>query len=110
LIKHTPHTTTDRANLESLIAEAQVKGYAVAEQEYYRGDIALAAPVIGIDGDAVAAVNISVPNSRWTLEEARRRLAPIVIETARGISIVNAQGQGQGRFSRPVATDRGARA
>jgi len=34
----------------------------------------------------VSAVNISVPFSRWNLEDARKHLAPKVINTARTIA------------------------
>jgi IclR family transcriptional regulator, pca regulon regulatory protein len=69
-----------------MVQKGRQDGYSYADQEYYRGDINVAAPVLGVDGWAIAAINISVPVSRWSVEEARRELAPHVIETARAIS------------------------
>jgi IclR family transcriptional regulator, pca regulon regulatory protein len=69
-----------------MVQKGRQDGYSYADQEYYRGDINVAAPILGVDGWAIAAINISVPVSRWSVEEARRELAPHVIETARAIS------------------------
>ncbi len=50
------------------------------------GDIAVAAAVIDELGRAVAAINISVPISRWTLEKAEAELAQHVQVAAASIS------------------------
>jgi DNA-binding IclR family transcriptional regulator len=82
----TPMTVTDPRRIQELIAAAHVDGYSYSDQECYRGDVTVAAPVIGEGGHPIAAVNISAPISRWTLEEMRARLAALVMETARAIS------------------------
>ena len=46
----------------------------------------LGTAVVNADGYPLGAVNISVPFSRWNLEDARSQLAPKVINTARTIS------------------------
>ena len=66
-----PRPCTDPARLLALIDAARESGYAWADQEYYRGDLTIGAPILGEDGRPVAAVNISGPTSRWTLEELR---------------------------------------
>jgi len=82
----TPMTVTDPRRIEELIAAAHVDGYSYSDQECYRGDVTVAAAVIGEGGQPIAAVNISAPISRWTLEEMRAKLAALVMETARAIS------------------------
>ena len=82
----TPMTITDARRIVELIEAAHLDGYACSDQECYRGDVTVAAPVIGEGGHAVAAINISAPTSRWTLEEMRGKLAPLVMETARALS------------------------
>jgi DNA-binding IclR family transcriptional regulator len=82
----TPMTVTDPRRIQELIATAHVDGYSYSDQECYRGDVTVAAPVIGEGGHPIAAVNISAPISRWTLEEMRAKLAALVMETARAIS------------------------
>jgi IclR family transcriptional regulator, pca regulon regulatory protein len=82
----TPMTITDVRQIMELIETAHRDGYASSDQECYRGDVTVAAPVIGEGGHPVGAVNISAPTSRWTLEEMRAKLAPLVMETARAVS------------------------
>src|SRR5579863_8190313 len=73
----TPHTLTEAGTILKRIHEAREVGYAWSDQECYRGDLSIAAPVLGIDGQPLAAVNISAPTSRWTLPELRSKLAPL---------------------------------
>jgi IclR family transcriptional regulator, pca regulon regulatory protein len=82
----TPMTITDPRRILELIATAHVDGYSCSDQECYRGDVTVAAPVIGEGGHPIGAINISAPTSRWTLEEMRAKLAALVMETARAIS------------------------
>jgi DNA-binding IclR family transcriptional regulator len=86
LTRFTPQTITSAKRIKEMIEAARQTGYAWAEGEFYRGDINIASPVFNTRGDAIAAIGISVPASRWSLEEACREIAPLVIETARAIS------------------------
>jgi IclR family transcriptional regulator, pca regulon regulatory protein len=82
----TPMTLTDPKQILRQIDAAREAGYAWTAQEYYRGDLTIAAPVLGPDGLPVAAINISAPTSRWTLEELRAKLSSVLLETARAAS------------------------
>ena len=82
----TPMTVTDPTRILGLIETARHDGYACSDQECYRGDVTVAAAVIGAGGHPVGAINISAPTSRWTLEEMCSKLAPLLIETARAVS------------------------
>ena len=82
----TPHTITDPKQILKLIAAARKMGYAWSDQECYRGDLTIAAAVLGDDGRPVAAINISGPTSRWTLNDLRVKLSPLLLETARAVS------------------------
>jgi DNA-binding IclR family transcriptional regulator len=82
----TPHTITEPREVLRRIGAARECGYAWSDQECYRGDLTIAAPVLGEDGLPVAAVNVSAPTSRWTLAELRSKLAPVLLETARAAS------------------------
>lgn len=82
----TPMTITDLGRIQELIAAAHVDGYSCSDQECYRGDVTVAAPVIGEGGHPIGAINISAPTSRWTIEEMRAKLAALVMETARAVS------------------------
>jgi DNA-binding IclR family transcriptional regulator len=83
----TPHTLTDPAVILRRIHEAREAGYAWSDQECYRGDLSIAAAVLGVDGLPLAAVNISAPTSRWTLPDMHAKLAPLLLQTARAASL-----------------------
>lgn len=85
-LKMTPHTITDLGALRARLEAIRSRGYEIAAEEIFPGDISIAAPVHGADGRVGAAVNIAVASPRWTVEEVREKLAPIITETARAIS------------------------
>jgi DNA-binding IclR family transcriptional regulator len=91
----TPHTITEVREIMRRIRAAREAGYAWSDQECYRGDLTIAAPLLGEDGLPVAAVNVSAPTSRWTLSGLRSKLAPVLLETARAAS-----GRGTARLRR----------
>lgn len=82
----TPMTVTDPQRILERIDAVRHDGYACSDQECYRGDLTVAAAVIGEGGLPVGAINLSAPTSRWSLQDMRARLAPLVIETARAVS------------------------
>ncbi len=86
LRQFTPQTLIDPVEILERIEAARVAGYAWSDQECYRGDLTIAAPVFGDDGLPVAAVNISAPTSRWSLDDLRSKLSSVLLETARAAS------------------------
>ncbi|CAE6964779.1 IclR family transcriptional regulator [Ectopseudomonas khazarica] len=85
LRRHTQQTLTDPDEILAQVATTRRKGYAINNEELFLGDMTIAAPILGSQGQPVAAVHVVAPTSRWTLEEAEKRLAPAVIECARAI-------------------------
>ncbi|WP_412527987.1 IclR family transcriptional regulator [Burkholderia lata] len=83
---HTPRTVTALDDLVALLDGARREGYATNQEELFIGDMSIAAPVLGSQGQPVAAVHVVAPTSRWTFDDACRKLAPAVIDCARGIS------------------------
>lgn len=83
---YTPYTLTDAKQILRQIDAAREAGYAWTAQEFYRGDLTIAAPVLAPDGTPVAAINISAPTSRWTLDELRAKLSSLLLETAQAAS------------------------
>jgi IclR family transcriptional regulator, pca regulon regulatory protein len=86
LRRFTPTTTTDIDRLLALVDGARKTGYAWADQETYRGDLTIGAAILGDDGRPIAAINISGPTSRWTMQDLRDKLASVLLETARAAS------------------------
>jgi DNA-binding IclR family transcriptional regulator len=76
----------------------RAQGYGIAVDELERGLAALAAPVFGPDGDAVAALSISGPTIRLTRDRIAE-LAPALLEQARLVSE---------RLGHTTSTERGA--
>ncbi|WP_417660835.1 IclR family transcriptional regulator [Pseudomonas sp.] len=85
LKRHTLHTLTSMDEIRAQIEATRRQGYATNKEELFLGDMTIAAPILGSQGLPVAAVHVVAPTSRWTLEEAERKLAPAVIECARAI-------------------------
>ena len=82
----TSRTVTDLQGLRDALIAARKLGYALNNQEAFVGDISIAAPLIDRTNQPLGAVNIAVPSPRWNLEDAKRVLAPQVVETARTIN------------------------
>jgi len=61
----TPNTITERETLEAQLREVKVQGYSTEEQEAVMGFCCTAAPVLGPDGKAIAAVSASLPLHKW---------------------------------------------
>ncbi len=85
LEQHTPQTTMHREQLVAMVNEARGAGYAYADEEFFSGDVNVAAAVLDGARRPIAAVNLSVPKPRWSLERAVRELAPLAMRAARAI-------------------------
>ncbi len=85
LDKVTPHTITDRAELEAQLETARTWGVARAHEELELGLDAIAAPVFGADGEVVAAIDISGPSHRIRVG-SRPDLDRLTIEAAADLS------------------------
>ncbi|AFH39447.1 MULTISPECIES: IclR family transcriptional regulator [Thermus] len=86
LTPYTPHTLTRLPDLLRELEAVRGRGYALDNEEKELGVRCVAAPVFGASGGVVAALSLSAPASRLSLEEAHR-LAPRVVEAARRASL-----------------------
>jgi DNA-binding IclR family transcriptional regulator len=82
----TDTTITDRSELMERLAQIRARKLDVANQETFVGDISIAAPVLDHSGRALAAVNIAVPTTNWSVDRAVSELAPLVEQTAAAVS------------------------
>ena len=82
----TPYTETDPKRLQARIAEAAEKGYAIVMNQTVVGDISVAAAITDHHGEPIAAINVAVPTTRWTVEKAEEQLVPHVQLAATSIS------------------------
>lgn len=86
LTPYTPYTLTQLPKLLEELSAVRERGYALDNEEKELGVRCVAAPVFGPGGEVVAALSLSAPSSRLSLEEAHR-LAPRVVEAARRASL-----------------------
>ena len=85
-VAHTMHTRTGVDEILQELRQARQQGFATNAEELFLGDMTIAAPVLGAQGRPVASVHIVAPTSRWTLEEAVRKLAPTLLPCARSLT------------------------
>lgn len=69
LKRYTPRTIADPKTLAREIARARAQGYAVSRGELEDHLVAVAMPIRGRNGDALAAISISGPDTRVTPEK-----------------------------------------
>jgi IclR family acetate operon transcriptional repressor len=81
----TPHTITDRAQLDAQLEQVRADGFATAIDELEVGLSAMAAPVRGPTGDVIAALSLSGPSMRLT-PTLIAGLRPVLTEESRALS------------------------
>jgi len=78
----TSHTITDPVQLREEIGLAREQGWGLVDQELEEGLRSMAAPIRGVGGEVVAAVNISAPARRGSSEDIVRDMLPALLRTA----------------------------
>ncbi len=82
----TQKTLTEPARIWRKVKEARRDGYAYATEEALIGEVVLSAAVVAGSGRPLGAVHIAGSLSEWSLEDFRKRFAPLAIEAARALS------------------------
>ncbi|WP_328702497.1 IclR family transcriptional regulator [Belnapia arida] len=82
----TSKTVVDLPGLHAKVTEARALGYALAVEEWFLGEIVLAAAITDEAGRPVGAIHIAASLSEWEVEEFRKRMAPLAMEAARALS------------------------
>jgi IclR family pca regulon transcriptional regulator len=82
LARFTGNTLTDPADLKARLAEVTRQGYAIVDQELEYGLRALAVPLRGRDGQAIAAMNVSVHAERVGAEALVASYLPVLRSAA----------------------------
>lgn len=69
LTRHSPHTILDPKALENELIALARRGLGIDREEFIRGMIAVAVPVVGNDGQVAAAVACHAPTARQCLDD-----------------------------------------
>lgn len=86
LHQHTINTITDIGQMISHLEKVRSQGFAINAEEMVEGIRDIAAPVYNHNGDVIAALGITGPSSRLTLERIYR-LVTVLKETCSSISM-----------------------
>jgi IclR family pca regulon transcriptional regulator len=84
LVELTPKTITDPTKLRATLKRIAGAGYAIVDQELEIGLRSIAVP-IRVNGDTVAAMNVSMHVGQRSTEVARREVLPPLRATAKSI-------------------------
>lgn len=82
----TPRTIHAPDAIMARVAEARDRGFAVAEEQIYTGDISLAAPVVAPGGGVRAAVSLGASCYRYDAAGLVQEFAPALLGAARSIA------------------------
>lgn len=74
--RHTAHTITDRAALETALDRIRAAGHAVVDQELEIGLRSISVPIRRPDGQVMAALNVSTHAGRVEIAEMTERFLP----------------------------------
>jgi IclR family transcriptional regulator, pca regulon regulatory protein len=86
-LKQGPNTITSLDALEAELDLVRQNGYAINDEELAFGLRSVAAPIRNLEGEVVAAINISFPGGRLSRKEIEVNMAPKIVDTASQISI-----------------------
>lgn len=81
LRRYTEQTITDRGALEDAAAAIRERGWGVDEREHEDSIRCIAAPILDVAGDVVAAISVSVPTSRMSRAELDRFVPDLLAAT-----------------------------
>jgi DNA-binding IclR family transcriptional regulator len=81
----TPATVYKKDDLVKKLDLSAKRGYATTFEEYFHGDLSIAAPILNHSGMPVAGVSVSVSRARYSPEEVEAKFATQVVACALSI-------------------------
>lgn len=83
LRKYTETTIADRRNLLRVLEETRRRGWAKINEEYVKGVVGCAVPILSPDRELIACLGVSVPVARVSYAELDRFIPPLQKAAAR---------------------------
>jgi len=87
LARRSKNTITDPDELRKELSQVREQGFAIDDEENEEGVRCVGAPVRDARGRVIAAISVSGPRFRLSMNTVRRRLAPQVVNAAKEISL-----------------------
>lgn len=84
--RFTAWTVTELGALRAELARVRRQGWALVDQEFEEGLRALSAPIRDVQGRVIAAANVSLHASRWSIEAIHEQLLPRLLDTVAAIN------------------------
>ncbi|MCG8566174.1 MAG: IclR family transcriptional regulator [Desulfobacterales bacterium] len=81
-----PKTITDAQAFEADLSRIRKRGYALNDEELTPGVLSVACPIFDQAGEALMAVNITVPKKRFSLSEVEKQFVPLLKTATRELS------------------------
>jgi IclR family pca regulon transcriptional regulator len=85
--QRTPHTLITRVDVDARIARIRQVGYDISDREVFDDLRAIAVPVLGRSGTALASIGVSVPATSTTVDGLVERFAPKLLVAAQRTSM-----------------------
>jgi DNA-binding IclR family transcriptional regulator len=82
LSPRTPRTLTTLSEIESRLEQIRTLGYDTSDREVFSDLIAIAVPVLGRSGSALASIGLSAPASSTSVDKLTRRFASQLLVAA----------------------------
>ncbi len=83
----TENTVTSKTKLRSAINEVRSKGYSIVDQEYEIGLRSISVPVFDRTRAVIAALNVTCPSPRYTIEDMMQKVLPALLDSASRITL-----------------------
>jgi DNA-binding IclR family transcriptional regulator len=77
LKKYTENTIVDAESLMHVLDETRHRGWAKSNEEYVKGVVGCAVPIVSPDRDLIACLGVSVPVARISFAELDRFIPPL---------------------------------
>jgi len=84
--RFTEHTITDEVELKREFERVRARGYSIDPEESVLEGFCFGAPILDVDGHAVAAISVSSPKMRMRDEQLQKRLVAALRRAAQGVS------------------------
>ncbi|MFK4718948.1 DNA-binding IclR family transcriptional regulator [Bradyrhizobium niftali] len=77
LTRYTDNTVVDLETLLKLLEETRRRGWAKTNEEYVKGVVGCAVPIVSPDRELIACLGVSVPVARVSFTELDRFIPPL---------------------------------